>query len=128
MGFTSLIFLIKIGFIAIGTKLQSLCPGWGSAHLVADCLQGHPAVGFDDQFIVDMHYDGTAAESLHGIAEDVTGGCLDNVLHELGTVAVDAFPFLCATDTFIGDTGATELVLTDLRFSHRRAACRTEVL
>ena len=60
-----LIFLVKIGFIAIGTKEESFCPGWGSAHLFADGIEGYTWVGFNNEFIVNMHYDGAMAKGFH---------------------------------------------------------------
>ena len=67
-----------------------------------------------DQFIMHMSYDEAVAECLHGVAEDVAGYYLDDVLHELGAIGFDAFPFFCGADAFIGDGFTTKLVLTDL--------------
>ena len=39
---------------------------------VTDGLQGHPAVGFNDHLVVDMHDDGTAAKGLHGVTKDIS--------------------------------------------------------
>ena len=61
-----------------------------------------------------MHHDGTAAEGVHCITETVTGSCLDDVFHELGTVAVEPLPFLCAADAFVGYTIAAKLVSANL--------------
>ena len=55
-------------------------------------------------------------ECLHGIAEDVTADSLYDVLHELRTVGFDAFPFLCGSDSFIGDGFAAILVFSDTGF------------
>ena len=41
-------------------------------------------------------------------------GGLDDVLHELGAVAVQPFPLLRAADTFVGDAVAAKLVGADL--------------
>ena len=46
---------------------------------------------FDDHFIVDVHYNGTAAERFHGIAEDIPCRCLHNVLNELGPAAASGW-------------------------------------
>lgn len=71
-------------------------------------------VGLDDQLIVDMHHDGAAPECSHGIAEDVTGCGLYDVLHELGAVGIQPFPLLRGADAFIGDAFAAELVRSHL--------------
>ena len=65
---------------------------------------------------MDVHYNGTAAERFHGIAEDIPCRCLHNVLNELGTVAVEPFLLFRAADTFVGDTVAAEFVCADLGF------------
>ena len=63
-----------------------------------------------------VHNDTAAAQSLHGVTEDVTGSGLHNIFHELWPVGIEAFPFLSGTDTFIGDAFATELVNPDPGF------------
>ena len=84
--------------------------------MVADCLQGHLGSGFNDHFIMDVHHDRTASERVHGIAENIAGGCLDDILYELGAIAVEPFPFLRTADTFVGDAVPAELVGADFRF------------
>ncbi len=39
----------------------------------------------------------------HGVAEDVAGNGLDDVLHEFRAVALDPLPFLRGADTVVGD-------------------------
>ena len=63
---------------------------------------------------MNVHDNGAAAECLHGIAENITADRLNDVFHELGTVAVEPLPFLRAADTFIGDTVTAEFVRADL--------------
>ena len=63
-----------------------------------------------------MHDDRTAAECLHSIAENITGSCLYDVLNKFWTVGIESFPLLGATDAFIGDTLATKLIGSNLRF------------
>ena len=63
-----------------------------------------------------MHRDRAVPKGLHGIAENVPRRCLNDILHELGAVAFEPFPFLRTADTFVGDAGAAEPVFTDFRF------------
>ena len=65
---------------------------------------------------MNVHDNGAAAECLHGVAENVTGRCLHDVLDKFRTIGIEAFPLLGAADTFIGDTLATELIGSNLRF------------
>ena len=65
---------------------------------------------------MNMHNDGAMAQRLHGVAEDVSGCGLHDVFHELGTVGVEAFPFLSGADAFLSNTLAAELIDSDLRF------------
>ena len=51
-------------------------------------------VGLDDQLIVDMHHDGAAPKRPHGIAENVAGGGLHDILHELRPVRIQPLPLL----------------------------------
>ena len=88
-----LIFLIKITFIPVCSKKQSLDPGRGSPHLFADSIQGYIGAAFDDQFIMYMTADKAVGKGLHGISQDITAYCLDDVLHEFGSVAFNPSPF-----------------------------------
>ena len=60
-----------------------------------------------------MGDDLTVPQSLHRVHQNVPGGRLHDVLHELGTVGFDALPFLRATDPFICDGLTAESVLAD---------------
>ena len=60
-----LIFLIKITFIPVCSKKQSLDPGRGSPHLFADSIQGYIGAAFDDQFIMDVPDDEAMPEGFH---------------------------------------------------------------
>ena len=66
-----------------------------------------------NQFIVDVSDDEAVPEGLQGMAEDIAADGLDNFLHELRTVGLDAFPFLCGAYAFIGDRFPAEPVLAD---------------
>ena len=61
-----------------------------------------------------MHNDAATAERFHGIAQNITGGCLHDVLHKLRPVGIESLPFLCPTDAFVSDTLAAEFVSADL--------------
>ena len=60
-----------------------------------------------------MSDDEAVPDRFHGVAEDIAGYCLDDILHEFRTVGFDTFPFLCGTAAFTSDGFAAELVLTD---------------
>ena len=62
----------------------------------------------------------------HGVAENVTGGGLDEVLHELRSVGLQPLLFLCAADTLVGDTLAAELICTELRLYIGKASAGQE--
>ena len=107
------VFFIKIGLVAVGAEQDIRHPVRRSAHLLTDCIQVNVRAAFDDQLIMNMTDDEAVPESLHGIAEDVAADSLDDVLHELRTVGFDAFPFLCGSNTFIGDGFSAILVFSD---------------
>lgn len=52
-------------------------------------------ITFDDQIIMDVPDDEAISEDLHSIAENVVTDCLDDILHGLGGIGFNAFPFLC---------------------------------
>lgn len=72
-------------------------------------------MAFDDQLIMDMTTDEAVGQVLHGEAEKIPADSLHDVLYKFRTVGFDAFPFLCGSDSHIGDGFAAELVLTDPR-------------
>ena len=84
--------------------------------MFTDCIQGHARVRFNDHFIMNVHDNGAAAECLHGIAENITGRCLHDVLDKFRTIGIETLPLLGATDTFVGDALTTELIGPNLRF------------
>lgn len=63
-----------------------------------------------------MAHNGTAAQGLHGIAEDIPADGLDDVFHEFWAITFQPFPLLRGSDAFIGDGFASESVLADFRF------------
>ena len=48
-------------------------------------------------------------------AKDVSADRLHDVLNEFRSVGFDAFPFLCGSNTFVGDVFTAELILNDTR-------------
>lgn len=50
---------------------------------------------------------------VHGIAEQVSGNYLYDILHKFRTVGFNAFSFLCGTDAFIGDRFPAKFVFAD---------------
>ncbi len=54
-------------------------------------------------------------ERSHGVAEDISGYCLNNVFNKLRTVGFNALPFLGGSYAFIGDGLTAEQVLSDTR-------------
>ena len=107
------VFFIKAGFVAVGAEQDVRHPIRRSAHLLADHIQVNIRAAFYNQFIMNMTDDEAVPECFHGIAEDVAADSLDDVLHELRTIRFDAFPFLCRTDSFVGDRFTAILVFSD---------------
>lgn len=110
------VFFIKAGLVTISTEQDVRHPVRRFAHLLTDHIQVNIRAAFDDQLIVDVTDDEAVPKSLHGVAEDVAADSLDDVLHELRTVGFDAFPFLCGSDSFVGDGFAAILVFSDAGF------------
>ena len=65
---------------------------------------------------MNVHNDGTTAECAHGIAEDIPADCLDHILGQLPSKALQPFPLLCTANTFIGNGSSAELVFSQSRF------------
>ena len=97
----SLIFFIERCGIAICTEQQALRPRRSPAHLFTDSIQRDLRVSLDDQFVVDVHHDGAAAQGAHGVAEDVAGRGLNDVLDELWPIGIKTFPLLGGADTLL---------------------------
>ena len=95
---------------------KPVSPWRGLSHQFTHGIEAHSRICLNDYFVMYVHHDTAMLESLHGIAENVSGNCLHDVFHELGTVAFDAFPFLCSTNTFIGNTLAAKLVYANAGF------------
>ena len=110
------VFFIKAGLVTISTEQDVRHPVRRFAHLLTDHIQVNIRTAFDDQLIMNVTNNEAMPECLHGIAEDVTADSLYDVLHELRTVGFDAFPFLCGSDSFIGDGFAAILVFSDTGF------------
>jgi len=116
------VFFIKIGLVAVGAEQDVWHPVRRSAHLLTDYIQVNISVAFDDQLIMNVTDDEAVPESFHGIAEDVAADGLDDILHELRTIGFDTFPFLCGSNTFVGDGLSAILVYSDARFHVREQA------
>ena len=110
------VFFVKIGLIAIGAEQDVRHPVWRSAHLLTDHIQVNIGAAFDNQLIMNVTDDEAVPESFHGVAKDVAADGLDDILYELRTVGFDALPFLCRSDTFVGDGFAAILVFSDTWF------------
>ena len=92
------IFFIKITFVAVSLQKKPFGPGRCPAHLFADGGDADILPTFDNQFIVDMAHNSTAAQGLHGIAEDIPADGLDDVFHEFRSITFQSFPFLCGSE------------------------------
>lgn len=110
------VFFIKIGLVAVGAEQDVRHPVRRSAHLLTDHIQVNIRAAFDDQLIMNVTDDEAVPECFHGVAEDIAADGLDDVFHELRTVGFDTFPFLCRSNTFIGDGFAAILVFSDTWF------------
>lgn len=120
------VFFIKHGLVAISTELEPVCPRWGPAHLFTEDLQVDAGAGFDDQLVVNVHGNEAVRQGPHGVAENITGGGLDDVLHELRPVGLQPLPFLCAADALVSDALAAELICTELGLHIREASAGRE--
>jgi len=107
------VFFVELCFVAIGAEQDVRHPFRGSSHLFTYRIEIHTGITFDDQFIMDVSDDEAVPESFHSVAEDVPADSLHDVLNELRTVGFDSFPFLCGTNTFVGDGFAAKLIFTD---------------
>ena len=97
-----LVLAIPVCLVSIGAEQDVRHPVRRSAHLLTDHIQVNIRVALDYQLIMNMTDDEAVPESLHGIAEDVAADSLDDVLHELRTVGLNAFPLFCGANSFIG--------------------------
>ena len=111
------VFFVKIGLVAIGTEQDVRHPVQRSAHLFTDHIQVNIRAAFDDQLIMNVTDDEAVPESFHCIAKDVSADRLHDVLNEFRSVGFDAFPFLCGSNTFIGDGFTAILVFSDTGFT-----------
>ncbi len=64
---------------------------------------------------MDVTHNGTAPEGLHGITENIPGNSLDDVFHELWSVAFQPFPFLGSPNALIGHGFPAELIHSNPR-------------
>ena len=107
------VFFVKHGLIAVGAEQDVRHPFRGSSHLLTNDLQINAGVAFDNQFIMDVSDDKAVPECFHGIAENITADCLDDILNEFRTVGFDTFPLFRGSDTFIGNGFSAKLILTN---------------
>ena len=110
------VLFIKITFVPISTERKPLCPRWSSTHHLADFRYIRIYRAFDDKFIVDVAADTIIPQHSHSITENIPADRLNDVLHELRTVAFNALPFLRCANALISDGLATELILADTGF------------
>lgn len=116
-----LFLLIKLTLVSIGIEQQAFCPCGCLAHPFADFFNGEFYGCFYDDFVVDVHHDLFVFEVLHGVSEEVSSGCLDDVFDKLRPVGFNSLPPLIHSDTLIGDRCAAELVFSELGFHVRQA-------
>ena len=60
-------------------------------------------VSFDDQFVMNVHYNGAFAKSVHRVGKDVAARGLYNVFNELRAIAFDSFPLFRTANSLVGD-------------------------
>ena len=76
---------------------------------------------------MDVHDDlvSGSVQADHGFCQNISGGSLNNVFDEFGSIAFQPCPFFLLSDTFIGDGLAAELVKSHLRLHiHQLSAGR----
>ena len=69
---------------------------------------------------MDMTDNKAMSEGFHGIHKDIPADGLYDILHKLGTVGFNAFPFFCATYALIGYGFSAESVFTHPGFHVRQ--------
>lgn len=109
------IFLIERTLETVGAEQKPLCPRRCSRHLLTNGRERGALFAFDDQLVMNMGDDIHVPQRLNGIAENVTTDGLRDVFHEFRTVGFDSRPFLCRSQSHVGNRLTTELVLADAR-------------
>ena len=87
--------------------------------MLTDGIQRDVRTAFNDEFIVDVADDLTAAEGFHGVGQDIPTHGLHDVLDKFWTVRFDPGPVLCGIDPHVGDRLSAEAVLADPGFHVR---------
>ena len=95
--------LIKIAFVPVSSKLDAREPGGRPPHLLTDGIQRDVRTAFNDEFIVDVADDLTAAEGFHGVGQDIPTYGLHDVLDKFWTVRFDPGPVLGGIDPHVSD-------------------------
>ena len=121
-----LIFLIKTAFQSVCPQEQSVNPRRGLPHLFAEFFQRYLWAALNDKFIMDMTDNLAMGESPHGICQDVSADCLNDVLHEFRTVTFNPSPLPCV-DAFIGHAVRTKLINTHTWFYIAEPPARWEI-
>lgn len=70
---------------------------------------------------MDMSADEEILQIAHGVAEDITGDCLGNILDKLWTIGFDSGPLFLRVHAHVGDGFRAELVHTDTRLDVGKA-------
>lgn len=107
------VLFIKVTFVPIGTERKPLCPRWSSTHHLADFRYICIYRAFDDKFIVHVTANPIIPQCPHSRAENIPADRLNDVLHELRSVAFNALPLLRCTNALVSDGFAAELILAD---------------
>ena len=90
--------------------------------MLTDGIQRDVRTTFNDEFIMDVADDLTAAEGFHGVSQDIPTHGLHDVLDKFWTVRFDPGPVLCGIDPHVGDRLSAETVLADPGFHVREPA------
>jgi len=56
---------------------------------------------------MDVTTDKAVTERTHGVCQNISAYCLNDIFNEFRTVTFDAFPFLCVASAFVGNRLAT---------------------
>ena len=113
-----LILAVVVAFAAVGLEWEPCCPvGWGRHELARIGDDEVGVLGFvDDYFVVDVHDNlvPSLSDECHGVDEQVTSDCLDDVLDELAAVGFQPPPLATSRDTAVSDGGASPPALAQL--------------
>ena len=99
-----------MALIPVCSERHIINPLRRSAHQVTYVLESSILRALNDEFVMHVTYDAAVFQGFHGISQNITAYCLNDVFHKLRTVALNSAPFLSSINSHIGDALSTKLV------------------